>query len=269
MRSVASRDNPTFKSMARLVSSAAERRRSGLTVLDGAHLVAAYLDSGARPEELVVSASGLARAEVARLAERAAPARVTVMSDALFESLSTVETPTGIMALVRTPGARPAPPDAGFALLLEDIQDPGNVGTLLRSAAAAGAGHVLLSPHCAFAWAPKVLRAAMGAHFALNIIEKADLAAWLAAFRGTSVALAGDADRSLYALDLAGPLALVVGNEGAGLTPALRQAATTLARIPISERVESLNAATAASVALFEALRQRAARAPRSRPAAR
>jgi TrmH family RNA methyltransferase len=269
MRSVASRDNATFKSMARLVASAAERRKSGLTVLDGTHLLAAYLDSGASPEEIVVSRAAMEDAEVARLLDRAAAARVTLLSDALFKELSTVDTPTGVMAAVRTPAGREAPAGTSLALLLEDIQDPGNVGTLLRTAAAAGAEHVLLSPHCAFAWAPKVLRAAMGAHFAVNIVERVDLAAWLGAFRGTSVALAGEAKQSIYALDLTGPLALVVGNEGAGLSPAVRAAATRSARIPMPGRIESLNAATAASIAVFEAVRQRAASSPRSLPAAR
>lgn len=269
MRTIASRDNATFKSMARLVASAAERRKSGLTVIDGAHLLAAYLDSGGMPQEVVVSPAGASDAEIAALLGRCAGARIAALSGPLFNELSTVETPTGVMASVRTPEGSPAPRTARLVLLAEDIQDPGNVGTLLRSAAAAGVEHVLLSPHCAFAWAPKVLRAAMGAHFALNIVEKADLAAWLPAFRGTSVALAGEAGESLYDLDLAGPLALVVGNEGAGLSRELRAAATKCARIPMPGRMESLNAATAASIALFEALRQRAARAPRSRPAAR
>src|SRR5688572_33479045 len=98
MRSVASRDNATFKSMARVVASAAERRKSGLTVLDGTHLLAAYLDSGAAPEEIVVSRAGMEDAEVTRLLDRAAPARVTLLSDALFKELSTVDTPTVVMA---------------------------------------------------------------------------------------------------------------------------------------------------------------------------
>ena len=243
--------------MAKLVSSGSERRRQGLTVIEGAHLLAAFLDSGRKPEEVMASKSGLGRAEVAKLLERSAPARVTILSDALFEALSSVESPTGVLASVRTPQGRPAPPDAPLVLLLEDIQDPGNVGTLLRSAAAAGAAHVMLSPHCAFAWSPKVLRAAMGAHFALEIVEGADLAGWLAAYRGTGVALAGEARASIYDLDLRGPVAFVVGNEGAGLSAGLRAAARTAARIPLAARMESLNAASAGTIALFEAVRQR------------
>ena len=258
MKAVASRDNAAFKAMSRLVSSASERRKGGLAVLDGAHLLAAFLDSGATPEDVMVSRAGLDDPEVARLVERSGPARVTLLADALFNALSTVDSPTGIIASVRTPQPRPAPATARLALLLEDIQDPGNVGTLLRSAGAAGADHVLLSPGCAFAWSPKVLRAAMGAHFAVNVVERADLGAWLGEFRGQSVALAGDGGRSLYDVDLRKPTALLVGNEGSGLSRQLRESAAVIARIPMAGAIESLNAATAGSIALFEAMRQRA-----------
>jgi TrmH family RNA methyltransferase len=257
MKSVASRDNAAYKAMARLVASGSERRKQGVTVLDGAHLLGAFLDSRHQPEEVMVNRAGLEDAEIAALIDRSAPARVTLLSDALFKSISTVDSPTGVIALVRTPAAKAPANDASLALLLEDIQDPGNVGTLLRSAAAAGAEHVLLSPHCAFAWSPKVLRSAMGAHFALNIVEGADLAEFLGRYRGTSVALDARAGASLYELDLRGPSAFLVGNEGAGLSRALQGAAKARAKIPMPGRVESLNAATAGSICLFEALRQR------------
>lgn len=257
MKSVASRDNAAYKAMARLASSGSKRRKGGVSILDGAHLLGAFLDSGRKPEEVMVNRAGLADAEIATLVERSQPARVTLLADALFKTVSTVDSPTGVIALVRTPVARAVPADAPLVLLLEDIQDPGNVGTLLRSAAAAGAGHVLLSPHCAFAWSPKVLRAAMGAHFALNIVEGADLAEFLARYRGTSVALDTRAEGSLYDLDLTQPAAFLIGNEGAGLSDALLGAAQVRARIPMPGTIESLNAATAGSICLFEAVRQR------------
>lgn len=257
MKAVASRDNAAFKAVLRLSSNAAERRKSGLAVLDGAHLLAAFLDSGAAPEDVMVSRAGLDDPEVARLVKRSGPARITLLADALFNALSTVDSPTGVIACVRTPQPRPAPATARLALLLEDIQDPGNVGALLRSAGAAGADHVLLSPGCAFAWSPKVLRAAMGAHFAVNVIERADLGAWLEAFRGQSVALAGGGGKSLYQVDLRKPTAILVGNEGAGLSRKLLASVAVTARIPISPRIESLNAAAAGTIALFEAARQR------------
>lgn len=243
--------------MAKLIASAAERRKTGMSVLDGAHLLGAFLQSGGKPEEIMVSEAGLADPEIAGLLQRARGARMTLLTDALFGALSTVESPTGVLAAVRTPEPRAPAVHARLALLLEDIQDPGNVGTLLRSAAAAGADEVLLSPQCAFAWSPKVLRAAMGAHFVTNIVERADLAAFLAQYRGLSVALDAKGERSLYDLDLRGPVAILVGNEGAGLSAPLREGANARARIPIAAGVESLNAATAGSIALFEAVRQR------------
>ena len=257
MKSVASRDNPSYKAMAKLVASAAERRKTGMSVLDGAHLLGAYLDSGGKPEEVMVSETGLAKPEISSLLARVQGSRVTQLTDALFVSLSTLESPTGVLTAIRTPEARAPSPDAKLAVLLEDIQDPGNVGTLLRSAAAAGADQVLLSSQCAFAWSPKVLRAAMGAHFATNIVERADLVDYLRGYRGQGVALAGNGEKSVYALDMRGPTAIVVGNEGAGLSQAILEAATIRARIPMPGRIESLNAGTAGSIVLFEIVRQR------------
>jgi len=260
LKSITSRDNPAYKAMHRLVSKSGERKASGMSVLDGAHLLAAFLDSGRTPEEVLVNGAGAEDPEVAELVRRSAPAPVTQLSDALFKSLSTVDSPTGVIASVRTPEPGAVPAEAPLVLLLENIQDPGNVGTLLRSAAAAGAGHAVLSKDCAFAWSLKTIRAAMGAHFALNIVEGVDLVAFLEAFRGTAVALGGESRKSLYDVDLRGPVALLVGNEGAGLTPAVRAHATVTASIPMPGKMESLNAGVAGSLALFEAVRQRRSR---------
>ena len=114
---------------------------------------------------------------------------------------------------------------ADFCVLLEDVQDPGNVGSVLRSAAAAGVAQVFLSAQCAFAWSPKVLRAAQGAHFHLEIYEHVDLPAWAARYEGEVAAAVAAGGKALYAADLTGPMALAVGNEGAGLSAALRAAA--------------------------------------------
>ena len=257
MKAVSSRENAAFKAMARLASSSSERKRRGLSLIDGAHLLAAYLDSGRGPEEVMVDRAGLADREIARLVERSAPARVTLLSDSLLRSLSALDSSSGVVACVKTPAGKAVAPTAAFVLLLEDIQDPGNVGTLLRSAAAAGATDVMLSRGCAFAWAPKVLRSAMGAHFVLNIVEGADLEAFVATYRGVAVALSARAKASIYDLDLAGPTAFLIGNEGAGLSAALLAKAGKQARIPMPGRMESLNAGVAGSLCLFEAVRQR------------
>jgi TrmH family RNA methyltransferase len=257
MKAIASRENAAYKSLAKLAASAAERRRRGLSVIEGEHLVEACLDAGHPIAQLFVSRTASGSAAAGRLFERAQDAEAIELADSLFDSVSGVESPAGILAVVPTPAGRAVPPQAKFCLALEDLQDPGNVGTLLRSAAAAGVGHVLLSETCAFAWSPKVLRAGQGAHFALNIVEGADLPAFVASYRGTSVALAGEAETSIYEADLRGPVAFLVGNEGAGLSAALKRAATVSVRIPMPGRAESLNAGVAGSIALFESVRQR------------
>jgi TrmH family RNA methyltransferase len=257
MKTIVSRDNADWKSLAKLASSAAERKKRALSVIEGAHLVEACLDAGHPVAQLFVKEGAATSTEIGRLLARAKGVDRIELGDALFDAVSGVESPAGVIAVVPTPEGRPVAADARFCLALEDLQDPGNVGTLLRSAAAAGVEHVLLSRTCAFAWSPKVLRAGQGAHFALNIVEGADLAAFLACFRGTSVALAGEAKASIYDTDLRGPVALLVGNEGSGLSVELERAATVRARIPMPGRAESLNAGVAGSIALFEAVRQR------------
>ena len=257
MKRIASRDNPGFKALARLVASAAERRRRNTSVIEGPNLISGCLDAGHAVEQLVFSDAFADTPEAEVLLARQPDVTVVRLTETLFARLSGLATPSGALAVVPTPEGRPVPPSARFCLALEDVQDPGNVGTLLRAAAAAGVEHVLLSPGCSFAWAPKVLRAAQGAHFALNVVEGCDLAAFLHRFSGVSVALSGAAPESLYDVDLRGPLALVVGNEGQGLSVQLQGLATRRARIPMPGRVESLNAAVAGAVALFEAVRQR------------
>jgi TrmH family RNA methyltransferase len=265
MKTVASRDNPAYRALAKLASSAAERRKRGLSVIEGAHLVEACLDAGHAVAQLFATrAAALAHAPLVARAHANA-AVIVELADALFEAVSGVESPAGVLAVVPTPAGRAVPPGARLCLAIEDVQDPGNVGTLLRSAAAAGVEHVLLSPTCAFAWSPKVLRAAQGAHFALNIVEGADLRGFVATFKGTTVALCGEAKASLYETDLRGPVAFLIGNEGAGLSPDLEKAATVRARIPMPGRAESLNAGVAGSIALFEAVRQRGVTRPKGR----
>ncbi|MFZ3174047.1 MAG: RNA methyltransferase, partial [Thiobacillus sp.] len=144
-----------------------------------------------------------------------------------------------------------------LVLVLEDIQDPGNLGSMLRTGAAAGATLAVLSKGCHDPWSPKALRGGQGAQFVLPMQLDADVPAWLAAFDGQSVALTLGEARDFYAEDYAGPTVLAVGNEGAGLSAAAAQAARLRVQIPMPGRVESLNASAALAAALFEVVRQR------------
>lgn len=259
MKFIRSRDNPFFKELARLAGSARQRGRENKTLLDGAHLLAAYLDSGLRPVHILVNSAALADAETQALLERAAGIPVTQLDDALFAALSELKTPTGLLALIDLPQPVAGVADSRFALLLEGIQDPGNLGSMLRSAAAAGCDAVFLSAGCADAWSPRVLRAAMGGHFLLNIHERRDLPGVARDFSGSLLAAVLQAKHNLYDCDLRGNVAFLIGNEGAGLSDGLLSLATQTMAIPMPGKVESLNAAAATAICLFEAVRQRRA----------
>lgn len=261
-RRIVSRENPRFKALKKLCQSGRERRREGLALLDGMHLIEAYGLRGGVPESLIVSESGAARAEIARhlaaLDPRTAPGNKLVeLADALFAELAAVDSPSGIMALIRQPHPARGLDQEADAVLLDGVQDPGNVGSILRSAAAAGFRQVLLSADCAQAWSPKTLRAAMGAHFSLDIFEGCDLIGFLGAYRGLAAVTAPTAETSLYAADLRAPLAWIFGSEGAGVSAAIAASATRRLSIPMPGGGESLNAAAAAAICLFETVRQR------------
>lgn len=257
-KNLASRANPLVKTLLRLSKSSHERRKQGRTLLDGAHLVEAFHAAGHRIGTLVLSESGAKRAELRALFERVDAQNRVQLSDSLFDEIATVTTPSGIMALVETPYPASEPALDCDSLMLETIQDPGNLGSILRSAAAAGVRQVLLSTGSAFAWSPKVLRAGMGAHFYLDIFEDADLVAFARAFRGDCVATEATAKESLFDLQMSKPVAWMFGNEGAGLSAEMSKAAHSRVRIPMPGAAESLNIAAAAAICLFERVRRTA-----------
>lgn len=258
MKTITSRENPQVKRWHALAHSARDRRKHAETLLDGAHLVQAALEAHWPLKALIVSESALEQAEPARLCATAPAALARfVLSDPVFRHVSPVNTPSGVLALIDLPAAPPALPLEASVVVLDAVQDPGNLGTILRTAAAAGIRTVLLGEGCAQAWSPRVLRAGMGAHFALTIEEGLDLVARLDGYPGIRVATAlGEGARSLYALDLRQPVAWLFGAEGQGLSPRLLACADTRAIIPMSPAVESLNVGAAVAVCLFEQARQ-------------
>ncbi|MDO4683573.1 MAG: RNA methyltransferase [Lautropia sp.] len=187
-------------------------------------------------------------------------ARWLVLDDRLFDSLDVLPSPAPLLALVPTP--QPPLPDAieGLdAVILDRVQDPGNVGAIIRTAAAAGIRLLITTPGTAACWAPKVLRAGMGGHFAMTMFESVPIDAVLARLKLPLVGTVVQPGRtiSLYQADLCPPLAWVFGNEGEGIDVALRARLTQGVTIPQTDGVESLNVAAAAAVCLFEQRRQR------------
>lgn len=255
MKRITSAANVRYKALLKLAHSSRERRKAGLSLLDGIHLVCAYRDHVGMPAEVAVSASASERQEIRELLATLQPLQPLLLTDALFHALSTVETPTGVIAAVRTPQPPPAA-EIGSCVMLEDVQDPGNLGSILRSAAAAGFEHVFLSQHTVHSWSPRVLRAGMGAHFMLHLHEQCDLLALVRRFHGRVIAASHHAQRSVFDADLSGTIALVFGNEGTGLSRALANAVHEVVAIPMPGKGESLNVAAAAAICLFERVRQ-------------
>lgn len=259
MKSVTSRDNPFYKELKALAASSQARRKAGRTLLDGVHLCQSWLALRGAPAHCVLSDGALlnpeVRAVVARCESLHAP--VTALPDALFGALSQVEHGVNLLFVAETP--TPVQPRSltVSAVLLDGVQDPGNVGSILRSAGAAGITQVFCSAGTAFCWSPKVLRAAMGAHFVLEIFENVDLKALIDHSGMPVLAMSGYARQKLYELDLRAPVAWLLGHEGQGVAPELMERATHQVVIPHAGQVESLNVAAAAAVCFFEQLRQR------------
>ena len=254
---IISRDNPVFKHLKKLAENARERRAEGQTLLDGVHLIESYCEVFGEPE-LIIIPEGKSSAEANALMQQLEHVNTMMLPTLMFAELTPVASSTGILALVTIPKSWPhiAPPDPiNFALMLEDIQDPGNLGSMLRTALGAGVQAVYLSKACTDAWSPKALRGGQGAQFLLPIIEGVDIVEAMQNFVGNTYAttLGGE---SLYAQDLTQPTAFVIGNEGAGLSDKVVQAATHQISIPMHQHLESLNAAAAAAVCLFERKRQ-------------
>ncbi|AJW45226.1 MULTISPECIES: TrmH family RNA methyltransferase [Ralstonia] len=260
MKHITSRDNAVFKHLKALSGSTQQRRRAGQSMLDGVHLVAAYLDAGFIPQQCLVSERHLAHPEVAPLLDRVDPQTIILLADPLFSQLTTVVNGVDVMALIDTPEGRlPHVIDAD-CVILDGIQDAGNVGSILRCAAASGVRDVFMTAGCAFAWSAKTLRAAMGAHFHLNIVEHCTFESVKSRLQVPLLATSSHARQAVFDVRLDTPVGWVFGNEGAGVSDVWLSAVTTPVVIPQPGGMESLNVAAAAAICLFEAVRQRRAR---------
>ncbi len=258
MREITSRDNPTVRELVQLSGSARERRKRGMSVIEGVHLCEAFLDGGGVPRELFVTRAGHEHPEVAALVARCAPAPApTMLGDSVFRAVSALGHGVGVVMLIDTP--RPPLPAhiESDCVYLDRLQDPGNVGTVLRTCAAVGVRRVFTAPGTAWCWSPKVLRAGMGAHFHLDLHESVAWEEIAPRIRVAVRAAAPQEARSLWELDLRAPAIWLFGQEGGGLDPKLLLGAGQRVAIPQSEAVESLNVGVAAALCLYEQMRQR------------
>ena len=253
---ITSTTNAKIKWVRHLQTQRSVREAEGLFVIEGVRLAEEAARAGAAPR-LVLHTDDLdprGRAALAALA--ATGAAVEVVSAPVMAAASDTRAPAGLLAVLPQPDL-PAPAPLTLALVLDGLADPGNLGTVLRTAAAAGVEAVFLTPGTVEPFNPKVVRAAMGAHFQVPILS----AAW-DALPGRLVGLAvwraeAAGDTPYDQVDWRPPSALLIGAEAAGPSPQARALAPRTTRIPMPGRAESLNAAIAAGVLLFEAVRQR------------
>ena len=254
---ITSNQNPKIKLVRALFGRAKERREAGAFVVEGVRLVeeSIHADWPMRFVLYNASLSERGRSQVEGLKSRGMD--VEEVSTSVMKSLSETEAPQGILAVLNN-SRLPIPASPNFILIPDQIRDPGNLGTLLRSAAGTGVQAVLIPPETTDAFAPKVLRSGMGAHFKVpihsmgwdeieQVIKSAGLQAFLADMDGPSC----------WETDLRQPVVLIIGSEAEGASESARKLASQKIGIPMSGTMESLNAGVAGSVLMFEVVRQR------------
>jgi RNA methyltransferase, TrmH family len=252
-RHIRSRDNPLLQRLRRLNADGAGYRREGAVWIEGEHLCSALRQRGWPAAHALLSESAWGQPTLRALGAWAAD--VTVVPDKLFTTASGLVSPAGLGFLIETPAAPTI--DAGVdTVVLDRLQDAGNVGSILRSAAAFGVTQALALKGTVALWSPKVLRAAMGAHFALRLVESLDEAV-LDALQVPLLATSSHVGALLHSTALPSPCAWVLGHEGQGVAPALAARCALQLRIPQPGGEESLNAAAAAAVCFYESLRRR------------
>jgi TrmH family RNA methyltransferase len=254
---ITSAQNARVQHIRALLSQRKARETSAEFVVEGVRLTEEALASGWQARFMLYTADLSTRGQELVAICRLRGVEVEEAAPHVLKSAADTENPQGILGVFARRELA-LPERADFIVIADGLRDPGNLGTLLRTAAAAGAQAVLLAPGCVDAFSPKVLRSAMGAHFRLALREWdfAEIAAWLKP--SCRVLIAESAEGTpCWQFDLRAPLALVVGGEAEGASPAARALADALVSIPMPGRSESLNAAVAAGILLFEVVRQR------------
>lgn len=257
MERISSRQNALVKELKRLAESKRARLDARLVLSEGDHLLRTMLDANVAPSVVVLAARVADDASLHTLLQRCTGARCVVIDDAIFDQIAPTDSPAGLLALSPLPLAIAKPDTGTDTLVLEAVQDPGNVGSLIRTAVAAGVRQIVLTPGCADVWSPRCLRAAQGAQWLARIDADTDAVGFLTHYRGDIAATILQGGQTLYAQSFRQPVAWLFGNEGQGLSPQLVALATKRVTIPMPGAMESLNVNAAAAVCLFEQVRQR------------
>ncbi len=251
VKAVTSRDNPLLVRLRKLAGDPAAYRKLGEVWIEGEHLCSAFVERGGQPAQAVVTE--LAWEQQARRELAAQADSVVIIPQALMDGLSTLESAAPLGFVVPWQGAGELQPHVP-SIVLDRLQDAGNVGTILRSASAFGFTQVIALKGTAALWSPKVLRAGMGAHFGLRLVEGRE------AIDGLCVPLlaaSSHADQAIHQAELPWPCAWVMGHEGQGVSSGLMDRCAQTLRIPQPGGEESLNVSVAAAICMYESSRRR------------
>jgi TrmH family RNA methyltransferase len=237
-----SKDNPKVKRWIRLATDARYRRTEKRALIEGPHLLAAALQAGLRPITVLATEEFT---DSSLLGEKP-----VMLGKGVFRAIVEADTPQGVAAEIAIPTGRKTD---GPAVFLEGVQDPANVGAIMRSAAAFGIQRAVLDAACADPWSPRALRAGMGGQFGLSIVETKDLGAEIEAFKGTVACTVPRGGIALADAPLDRSMAWLFGAEGHGLTDEAIRRADLKVTIPMAAGTESLNVAAAAAICLYQA----------------
>ena len=251
VKAITSRDNPLLVRLRKLAGDPSAYRKQGEVWIEGDHLCRALLERGGVADQAVITELAWDQPRFRDLASQAGS--VVVIPQVLMDGLSALESaaPLGFVVPWLGPGALQADTPT---VVLDRLQDAGNVGTVLRSASAFGFTQVVAIKGTAALWSPKVLRAGMGAHFGLSLVEGVES---LAALTVPLLAASSHAEQAIHEAKLPWPCAWVMGHEGQGVSHSLMQRCAKTLRIPQPGGEESLNVSAAAAICMYETFRQR------------
>ena len=258
MKKISSAQNPLVKKLVQLSEKQSFRNKQKMTIIEGAHLTAEWLKRFGVPDFCVISSSSKRSEEVEGIIQKCEELNTEIieLEAKIYSKISPVIKGVGILFVVKIPENQ-CVDFCEDVIILDRIQDPGNFGTILRSAVGFGVKQIICSKGTVSAWSPKVLRAGMGAHFKLQIFENQDLNEAISKVETPIFATSLQAEKSIYDENFTTKIAWIFGNEGAGVSLELLSKVKNQVIIPQVSEIESLNVAMAATVCLAEQARQR------------
>ena len=248
---IESKNNPFYKNLKKTYSSSSFRSDQNQTILDGPHLIQSFFQHSV--PAAIIKDLGITSPEIENLIS-SLNCPYYSLSHELFLHLSELKSSTGILALVDIPKVKPLKFD-GLTVLLDGIQDPGNLGSILRTAKATNAKSIIMSKTCADLWSPKTLRGSQGVQFSLKCFVEEDLNEWILNYGHDVIALATGGE-SLFKTKLNSNMAILVGNEGKGISKSLLKIIAATISLPMHKEVESINVGAAVSAFMYEYYRQ-------------